>query len=73
MAMRASYPKGNLAAQLQFSEKNTKALERTAAMVAGEAHRLKYQEIFTLLEKHDQLKRLFAAYDITGIDPEPAP
>lgn len=42
-------------------------------MVGPEAHRLKYQEIFTLLEKHDQLKRLFAAYDITGIDAGPAP
>jgi hypothetical protein len=42
-----------------------------AEMVGLEALRLKYRELFTILEKHANLKRLFAAYDITGTGQEP--
>ena len=50
-----------------------RATQAALEVVGPEAHRLKYHEIFNLLEKHGQLQRLFAAYDITAIDAEPAP
>lgn len=33
-----------------------------------EALRLKFQEILNILEQHDQLKPLFAAFDITRVN-----